>query len=706
VTREFDEITLEQVATFPRPGTAVPGMPGFTPDGSKVVFLHSADGSLVRSLWSIDLATGERSVLAEAPESAQDEAGLSREEQLRRERARLRETGVTSYGFANAADPVVLLVPLGGKLFVKSGDGPLEPVEGTDGALDAKLSADGTRIGFVRGDELHVADLGAGEVRRLTHDAEDGLTNGVAEFIAHEELGRGEGFWIGPDGESIAYAQADSRHVPCFPIVHQGTPEPEVEEHRYPFAGADNAKVRLGVVPAAGGETVWMDLGDDWEYLARVAWRPEGDVAALLLSRDQKRMEWRICDPATGTSESLLGEGGNPWLNLDNDTRFLESGEILRTNEAGGFKHLQLLGEGFLPLTGGEWMVTGLLDVDEERRIAYFTATKESVLERHVYSIGLDDGAVSRITEEPGWHQAVFSPDHRHFVDITSSLERGYRVAVRSVDGAEVAVIHEDPEATAEALGLAPPRLVTLEADDGTTLHGALYEPVGGGDRPPAIVSVYGGPHAQRVMDEWLLTVDLRAQYLARKGFLVFKLDNRGSANRGLAFEGALNRRFGTVEVDDQVAGVRWLVENENVDPDRVGVFGWSYGGYMTLMTMLRAPDMFRVGVSGAPVTDWDGYDTGYTERYMGTPEDNPDGYREGSVLPLAGNLEGKLLLIHGMVDENVHFRHTARLLVELGKARKTVDLLTLPEERHMPRDKQGLLDLERRVTGYFEEHL
>jgi len=226
------------------------------------------------------------------------------------------------------------------------------------------------------------------------------------------------------------------------------------------------------------------------------------------------------------------------------------------------------------------------------------------------------------------------------------------------------------------------------------------------GQRFPAIVSVYGGPHVQRIADEWSLTVDLRAQYLAQEGFIVFKLDNRGGANRGLSFEAALADRAGTIEVEDQVAGVRHLVSLGFVDPARIGVYGWSYGGYMTCMAMLRNPEIFKVGVAGAPVTHWDGYDTAYTERYMGTPQSNPEGYFDSAVLSHVARLQGKLLLVHGMVDENVHFRHTARLITALTEANKDYDLLIFPEERHMPRGAKGMEYQERRVTQYFKDHL
>jgi dipeptidyl-peptidase-4 len=256
-----------------------------------------------------------------------------------------------------------------------------------------------------------------------------------------------------------------------------------------------------------------------------------------------------------------------------------------------------------------------------------------------------------------------------------------------------------------ETLPLITPELVTLTNRHNHTLHGLIYRPAGDGPFP-TIVSVYGGPHAQRVTNSWGVTVDMRAQYLAAQGYLVFKLDNRGSARRGLAFESVIRHNMGDVEVQDQVDGVRWLVAQGLADPQRVGIYGWSYGGYMTLMCLARAADTFHVGVAGAPVTHWDGYDTGYTERYMGTPQSNPAGYEISSVMPHVPQMQGKLMLVHGLLDENVHFRHTARLMNALNRAQKQYDLLLFPDERHMPRKAEDRLYMEERIVAFFGENL
>ncbi len=710
--KPFDTITIEQVARFPRPGTVVPGALRFTPDSKALTYLFSAEGSLVRSLWRYDLATGERTVLAGPPAATSKEASLSREEELRRERARQRELGVTSYEFAKESAEPVILIPAGGKLSIIRGDSQPREVPGVEGAVDPHLNRTGTAVAYVRDGDLYTVSLDGGEPRRLTHDAEDGLTNGLADFIHQEELDQSRGFWWSDDGRSIAFVRVDARHIPDYPIVHQGKEKWDAEHHRYPFAGDPNARLQLGVVSLDDGMVRWMDLGqEDDIYLPRTWWTRDGRLMAEILSRDQKRLQLVTFDLDSGAGRVLIDERQDPWINLNHDTRFLKSGEILRASEATGFNHLYLHdreGREIRQLTDGDWVVTGVVAVDEERRQVYFGGTRESVLERHVYRVSLDDGEIQRLTEEPGWHGATVSEDGQWYVDMLSTLAHAPMVTLRRTDGSWSTVLFANEGNSAAELGLHPPEFVHMSADDGTPLFGVIYRPpdFDASKKYPLIVSVYGGPHAQRVADEWSNTVDLRAQWLARQGYLVFKLDNRGSANRGLAFEAHLARRFGTVEVEDQAAGVRYLAKNDAADIERVGVYGWSYGGYMTLLTMMKEPEIFRVGVAGAPVVDFADYDTGYTERYMGTPDENREGYTEGSVLTHVKNLRGKLMIVHGMVDENVHFRNTARLLVALAEEQKRYDLLLFPEERHMPRDAKGLEYQERRVLEYFTEHL
>jgi dipeptidyl-peptidase-4 len=707
-------LSIADIARYPRPGMQALHQIRFSPVGDQVLYLFSAEGTLVQGLWSHDLESGARRLLAPGDEAS---GARALEEDLRRERTRTREVGVTGFQCVRTAAGALLVLVQhdDGRLFLMRDAGALTALPAAAGGIDPQLSPDGGYIAFVRDGELHVLAPEDEQARRLTDGAEDGLTNGLAEYEAQEEIGRQHGFWWSPDGDRLAFARADSRHIPRFPIVHQGEEALMVEEHRYPFAGARNAIVRLGVLPAHGGasDVAWMDLGADEDiYLARVAWRPDGTLTAMLQPRDQRSLRLVAFAP-DGAATTLIEERGDPWLNLGVDPRFLRSGEILWSSEKTGFRHLYLhdgAGRELRALTGGSWVVTDVAHVDEEQRLVYFHGTADGVLERHLYVVSLDGGAPQRVTPARGWHETVLSPDCRRYVDSWSSVAQPPMVALHGMeDGEAQATLFESEGLSAEALGLCVPELVRFAARDGAELYGAIFasRETRASARPrPLVVSVYGGPHAQSVVDNWSLTTDLRAQYLAQRGYVVLKVDNRGMANRGLAFEAAVARRFGHLEVDDQVDGVRFAGDRPYVDAGRVGIYGWSYGGYMTCRALLRAPDVFQVGVAGAPVTFWEGYDTHYTERYMGRPSTDAAAYQASAVLPAVEALRGQLLLIHGLVDENVHTRHTVRLLTALIAAGKQFELAFLPEERHMVRDPARLEHLERRVLEFLERHL
>jgi dipeptidyl-peptidase-4 len=332
----------------------------------------------------------------------------------------------------------------------------------------------------------------------------------------------------------------------------------------------------------------------------------------------------------------------------------------------------------------------------------YFVGWQQSPLERQLFRVSLDGGSVEQLTTEPGLHGAVIAPDFSSYVDVWDSATHPPSETVKGLRDSTQVVLHPAAEVDLE---LPAPEFHRFRTADGAELHAAVYRPAASG-RAPVIVSVYGGPGPQMVSDSWAQTVDLRAQMLAQHGFIVLKVDNRGSARRGLAFEAPIYRKMGTIEVEDQVEGVRWLGTLGFADTSRVGIYGWSYGGYMTLMALLTAPEVFKVGVCGAPVTFQQGYDTAYTEKYMGLPQENVEGYRRASPLTFADRLEGKLLLIHGMIDENVHFRHSARMMQAFIDAGKPFETLIYPNERHMPRSERDRADMERRILEFFEKHL
>lgn len=724
-------VDADAVARLPHPGTVVPAEFRFSPDGRALRYLMSEDRSLNRVLWTMaippDAAEGGEfdppRVTARPPGGGDREGALSREEELRRERQRQRATGIGAVVHAASAD--VRVLPLAGDLYLQVGDGPLERLTETPGPeLDPKPSPDGTSVAFVRDGDLVSLDVATRREIQLTRGATDGLTRGLAEFNAQEEFDRASGFWWSPDGRRIAYQETDERHIPEFVIAHHVEDPAERETHRYPFAGAENAKVRLGVVPAGGGETLWLNLApddsDEEVYLARVDWESPSSLLVQTLNRAQDRIRLYRFHADTGARTPVLDETSEPWYNLHNDLRVVPgTGELVWSSESrGGFRHLELRGRdgSFIrAATSGDWPVDKIVGFDPARREVWFLAGRDDPPRADLFRVGLDGGEPERIDLGVSGVVSNFAlaPGGDVFVATVSNLSRPPATRLHARDGKPLTTIADAADDPAlERFDLTPPRPLAFESRDGVRLYGLFYPPrstaLARDGKAPLIVTLYGGPHVQYAQDSWAMTADLAARLLAERGFAVWRMDNRGSARRGLKFEAAIHRDMGTIEVADQVDGVRFVADAfpDLVDATRVGVTGGSYGGYMTLRCLTLAPDVFRAGVAVASVTSWDGYDTGYTERYMGAPADNPEGYRRASTLENVENLRGKLLLIHGLLDENVHFRHTARLIARLVEANKPFEFLPLPQGRHGARRVPDRRHVAERTAAFFEAAL
>ncbi len=704
-------LTIERIFAAPDLSGASLRSPQISPDGHYVVYLRGSDQNKDRlDLWGYDIRAKKHALLVDSSQLVPEERALSAEEEARRERQRTSSlSGIIEYQFS--PDSQSILVPLGGDLYVYNlrAKEARRITQTESFETDARFSPRGRYVSFVRDQNLVIYDLSTGKERAITREGGGLVSFGMAEFIAQEEMNRNTGYWWAPDEKHIAFARVDESPVAEVERFEIYADSVKVVKQRYPAAGAKNALVQLFTADLEKPDAppVQMDLGADTDiYLARVNWFPDGrSLAVQRQSRDQKTLTLLRMDARSGAARELLTETSDTWVEINDDLVLLkQSPRFIWESRRSGNRHLYLYGEDgqlIRPLTEGEWDVVGESDrairaVDERAGRVYFMANKETPLERQLYSVSLDRGVrdMARVTQGSGWHAVTMSKDAKVFLDTFSTPEQPPSLTLRSAkgDALEVLVANEvkgdHPYAPYMSEHVAT-EFGTLKASDGQTLHYQLLKPrhLEPGKRYPVIVDVYGGPGVQRVRRAWggypRSNEGFFRQYLAQHGYVVFTLDNRGSGFRGVQFETALYERMGSVEVEDQVAGVHFLKTLPYADPARIGVFGWSYGGYMALMCMMQAPKEFAAGVAGAPVTDWSLYDTHYTERYMSTPQANEAGYKAGNVLTYASNLSGPLLVMHGMADDNVLFTHSTTLFKKLQDLNKPFDMMTYPGSKH-----------------------
>jgi len=731
------ELTIDRL--FDAPALAGPTIVGLkiSSDGSRVTYLQGKpDDKDHLDLWEYDLHEGCARLLVDSKALFPNSENLSDEERGRRERQRTASlSGILEYSLASSGR--ALLVPLGGALYyydlAKPAKDAVVEINRSNGeinnsngfASDATISPAGGYLAFVRDQNLYAYDIASKQEKALTHDGGGPIKNGMAEFIAQEEMDRSCGYWWSPDDRHIAFARVDETPVTITQRFEIAADNIATFAQRYPAAGEPNVLVRLGVIDVRSGAVTWIDLGADRDiYLARVDWLPDGKTLAIQReSRDQHRLDLLFADIDIGQTRLVLSETSNTWIELHHELSFLAtSREFIWASARDGFQHLYLYDyEGHLQrqLTAGHWNVDdfrarAIKGIDEIHRRVYFTATEKSPTERQFYYTSLDTlepHKIYRVSREDGLHAITLSADTRYYVDNFTSSTQPPQVRVHAADGALFAYLlenrldsrHPDSPYLADN---SVPEFGTLTATDGQLLYYRMFKPLhfDPAKRYPAIVDVYGGPGVQRVLDNW--TGSSFTQILTRAGYLVFQLDNRGTAFRSTAFQAPIHYKLGEFEVADQVQGARWLASQRFVDPARIGVWGWSYGGYMTLMLMFKAPDVFRAGVTGAPVTDWSLYDTHYTERYLGRPQDNAAGYTASSVLPYAKHLKGKLLVMHGMADDNVLFLHSTKLFRTLQDLGKPFDIMVYPGAKHgLTRQRDGR-HAYATIKRFFDENL
>ncbi len=693
-----------------------PVRPQITPDGRSVVFLRGQARNATLALFETDVTTGQTRTLA-IPSDLGDvtTTELSDAEKARRERLRVTASGFTSFNLS--PDGSAVLVPMGDRIFVverATGAARCLAVFPGEAVLDPRFSPDGHLVAFVRGHNLWVASVAPDgpPPRALSSGGTEDLFYGLPEFVAQEEMARHEGYWWSPDGRTLAVAQVDQRHVERFATSDPSRPERPPQLARYPRPGRDNAHVRLGLfavdteIPSPA--TLWVQWDfDRYPYLARVLWdTPHAPLALLVQARSQREVALLAVDEASGQTHALVSETDAAWVNLDRDLpRWLPDGRgLLWASERSGHRALELRSpQGILmrELVGGPQRFISLVHMSPASDS--LVVLQGDALRNQIVRVSLGASAPVPLSVDYAEHSPSFSRDGSLFVDMPLSCQAWPRTTVHSgFDGARLCQLPDVAEI--------PPFSVNLEltsAGESRSFAAAVVRPrdFDAARTYPVVVLVYGGPHAQMVKADqrhYLL-----AQWVADRGALVVSIDNRGTPRRGRAWERAIKGSFGVVPLQDQVEGLQALAARyPEMDLQRVGIYGWSFGGTMAALAVLRRPDIFTVAVAGAPVVDWHDYDTHYTERYLGMPADNEAGYRASSPLSYASDLKRPLLLIHGTADDNVYAFHSLKLADALFRAGRPFDFLPLAGVTHQVAQPDLRQRLWQRIADYLFSHL
>ncbi len=695
-----DPAFLEQYA---RTGGFRLGQPSairITPDGSEVLFLRSGPRDPSRDLYAFDLESGQERVVLTAEQvlgGAAEE--LSPEERALRERLRLHARGITSYRLSH--DGARILVPLSGRLFlVERATGQVVELPSEGGyANDPRFSPDGSKIACVREGDLYVIDIASRTQRRVTHRETPTVTNGLAEFAAQEEMSRYRGFWWSPDSTQLLYQRTDLAELPVWYASNPIEPSDPPRGARYPRAGGPNADVRLGLLAVDSGETRWVR----WDrnalpYLATVHWS-EGAPLLVVQSRRQDRAVVLEVDVSSAKTRTLHEETDEAWLNLDQSVPRRLGERWLWSTERGGAWQIELReDDGARALTEPSLGYRELLHVEQSGAAIWVRASSDAT-EAHVWRVPFE-GPPQKRSEGAGQHDAIFGERDDVWVHVSHTIDHGPRWEVRRGD----AVVGE-----LRSVAERPPFVPNVEhLQVGSRGYNAVvvrprnFEP---GRRYPVLLSVYAGPGHTRVRKGRLL--QLREQWQADHGYIVVSLDGRGTPGRGRAWERAIRGNLIDIPLADQIEGLQALGERfDEMDLDRVGVYGWSFGGYFSAMAVMRRPDIFAVAVAGAPVCAWEDYDTHYTERFLDRPQANPEGYRASNVLTYAANLSRPLMIIHGTSDDNVYFVHALKMHDALMRAGKDHELVVLAGSTHMVADAAVARALEGRIMRFLSRGL
>lgn len=686
-------------------------------DGTKLSFLQFDDQGEHPELWSADVATGEKKILVSAAKLASLAPDYNKVKD-ERERERLTRYHVAAYQWA--PDSKHLIFDSQGQLwlFDLATSTAVQFTSAPDPSGDPKFSPDGSRVSYVRKHNLYVQPVNGKDEKQLTKDTKDDLFNGDIDWVYAEELAVRSNYFWSPDSKEIVFLHMDETNVPTYPIANLIPTHPTVDNEKYPKVGDPNPVVKLAVVDADKGKVRWISLTDDPEaYIPRFGWVRDGVVWAELLNRNQDKMDLYFVDAKSGKSRIVLTETTpNAWIDFDHvEVRFLKSkGAFLWPSWRDGNMHLYLYSfdqqnpiaanaKLEQQLTHGDFEVLGIEGVDEAAGTVFFIANPGDPRQSHICSVKLDGSAFQQLSHEEGMYSGNFSDNARYYAQTFTGPLTAPQISLCTVGGS-CAPVWQARDEVAE-YGLRAPKFLEFKAEDGTTLYGRLLlppEPPASG-KIPLIVNIYGGPAAQMVLKEPTTPFD---EVMARKGFAIFSVDNRGTPGRDRKFQTAIRHEFGAIELKDQFAALdQLLAQYPQLDPERIGIWGWSNGGSMTLYAMTHS-ERFRAGVAVAPVTDQINYDTIYTERYMGQLKDDAAGYRESDVTSAAANLHGALLIAHGTGDDNVHFQNSVQMINALITAGKQFELMIYPNKTHSIAGSDARDHLFHMIEDHFEREL
>ena len=577
------------------------------------------------------------------------------------------------------------------------------------------FSPDGRRVAFVRAHNLYVVDIGTQKELALTSDGSHDILNGKLDWLYQEEIygrGRFRGYWWSPDSGSLAFLQLDERPVPEYTVVDDLSYRPNVEVTDYPKAGDPNPLVKLGVVRVTGGAPQWVQLdtyaGGDI-LVVDVDWVPDSrSVAFQVQDREQTWLDLNLADPSSGRTIRVLRETTPAWVNANGSATWLKDGSFLWFSERSGFKHLyRYRRDGALVgrVTDGRWDVRNFYGVDEARSVVYFDSGARRHIDTDIYRIGLDGQGVTRLSQTPGAHRAIFNPSFTQYVGIWSDAATPAQVRLHRADGTEVRVIDANPVPALTQFRLSKPEFVEVRARDGFVMDAMIIKPpdFNPSRRYPVFQLTYAGPGTASVRNSWGGTAFMFHQLLAQHGVVVWILDNRSAGGKGAESQWPVYGRLGELELQDLEDGITWLKQQSFIDPQRIVLHGWSYGGFMTSYALTHSTS-WAGGVVGAPVTDWRNYDTVYTERYMKTPQNNPDGYRRTAPRFAAARLQGRMLLVHGSIDDNVHRQNSEQVAYELQRAGKSFEMMVYPRSRHGITDPRLNLHFRRAMFDFVME--